>query len=306
MKNEEAHNYPKKKIKKKRETDKLIKIKDPLVSVQLDELFSISEKERKKKEKEEEEERQIRQAEIDGTSVECCCCICEYPFDWMLECPKGHLMCKRCVERHIETLISEGRSTVKCLKYGGDCECEISMTEMEKLISKKTLKRLVQTDTLNAITAANLENTVKCHKCGNIVIFEDNEDEGPMICPVCKARTCAKCGDAWHDGMTCRQFKKLDKKRLVEEQMTEAVVRKCPKCQTPFMKDEGCNKMECPRCKTWICYWCRKVIPKEVGYNHFWRENGPCPPNRCPLWVQNDTLHRAEAANAKEQANEKW
>lgn len=287
-----------KKMSKPRLPNTEITITDPIASVQLDELYDEYEKERKKKEKEEEEQRQIEQATKDGSLIECECCICEVPFDWMIQCPEGHLMCKKCVERQIETAISEGRSNVPCLKFGG-CDQNISMAELQRLIPKKTLERLVATETLNAITAAELEHTVTCHKCGYIVIYDGN---GPMNCPQCKAQTCPKCGGAWHPNMTCEQFKEIDKDRIVEEQMNEAVVRTCPKCKTQFMKDEGCNKMECPRCHTWICYWCRKIIPKEVGYEHFWRQQGPCPPDKCPLWVQNDTLHLIEAEKAKDQA----
>ena len=277
-----------------------IEITDPVVSLQLDELYKDAEKERKKKEKEEEEEREIEQAKHDGSLVECGCCICEYPKAWMIHCPRGHSICKKCVERQIETVISEGRSNVPCLNFGG-CSEKLNMNELEKLIPKKTLKRLFATETLNAITEANIENTVKCHKCGYIVVMDE---DGPMNCPRCKSQTCTKCGAAWHPNMTCEEFGKIDKDRIVEEQMNDAVVRTCPRCKTQFMKDEGCNKMECPRCHTWICYWCRKVIPKEVGYNHFWREEGPCPPDKCPLWVQNDTLHLIEAENAKDKAKD--
>jgi TRIAD3 protein (E3 ubiquitin-protein ligase RNF216) len=146
---------------------------------------------------------------------------------------------------------------------------------------------------------AEINGVVRCHKCGYIVVFEGH---GPMVCPECKSSTCTKCGEPWHDNLTCAQAKELDKERLVEEKMNEAVVRKCPKCHTQFMKDEGCNKMECPRCHTWICYWCRNVIPKSIGYKHFWTGAGLCPPDLCPLWVKNDSLHHVEATKAQADA----
>jgi TRIAD3 protein (E3 ubiquitin-protein ligase RNF216) len=96
----------------------------------------------------------------------------------------------------------------------------------------------------------------------------------------------------------------IDKERLIEEKMNEAVVRVCPRCTAQFMKEEGCNKMECPRCKVWICYWCRQEIPREVGYSHFWSASGACPPDKCPLWVTGERLHRLEAAKAEKQWKE--
>lgn len=286
-----------KRLPKNKEPKKIIEIQDPLVSVQLDAIFKEFEKDRIKKEGENEKRKQIRQAQKNGSLIECECCICEYPIDWMIQCPEGHLMCKFCIQKQIETTIAEGKSNIKCLKFGGECEMEISMNELQRLIPEKTIKRLIQTETLNAITAAKIENTVKCHSCGFIVIVD--EKEGPMNCPQCKAQTCIKCGSEWHKNMTCEQFSKFDKERLLEEKMNEAVVRICPQCKTQFIKEEGCNKMECPRCGTWICYWCRKIIPKNIGYSHFWQSFGICPPDRCPLWVDNKTLHNIEAKNAK-------
>ena len=50
-----------------------------------------------------------------------------------------------------------------------------------------------------------------------------------------------------------------------EEQMTEAKIRRCPKCNTQFFKEEGCNKMTC-RCQCTMCYICRQF---KIDYNHF-------------------------------------
>jgi len=47
-----------------------------------------------------------------------------------------------------------------------------------------------------------------------------------------------------------------------ENQMSEAVIRKCPKCSMAFVKQDGCNKMTC-RCRTTQCYLCRAT---NIGY----------------------------------------
>jgi hypothetical protein len=50
--------------------------------------------------------------------------------------------------------------------------------------------------------------------------------------------------------------------------MTEAKTRKCPKCKTPIIKSDGCNKMTC-RCGTKMCYICRKQLTGNNPYAHF-------------------------------------
>jgi TRIAD3 protein (E3 ubiquitin-protein ligase RNF216) len=233
--------------------------------------------------------------------IECQCCFDSFLFDDLVQCPEAHLFCRKCLRRHIETAIAEGRVDVPCLAMG-DCSEHISVAELERTMPEAVLRRLFKTETMNAVVNSDLQHLVKCHKCGFIAVFEGR---GAMRCPECKAQTCSGCGAAYpHDGKTCEQMKAIDKNRLVEEKMSEAVVRICPRCDAQFMKEDGCNKMECPRCHTWICYFCRKIIPKGVGYEHFWRHHGPCPPGRCPLWIPNETLHDIEAQKAKRHAKE--
>jgi hypothetical protein len=38
-------------------------------------------------------------------------------------------------------------------------------------------------------------------------------------------------------------FLKEDKRHAVEDAMSEALIRKCPKCAKPYIKDSGCNKI---------------------------------------------------------------
>lgn len=97
--------------------------------------------------------------------------------------------------------------------------------------------------------------------------------------------------------------KHLNARHTVEEAMTAALMRNCPKCNKAFIKEMGCNKMTCPDCRTISCYTCREVIR---GYDHF--SNG----NKCNLWDSQDGTagpdrrHEAEVATAREKALEQY
>ena len=64
--------------------------------------------------------------------------------------------------------------------------------------------------------------------------------------------------------------KKLTPAKIIEEAMSEAMVRKCNKCGLRFVKLDGCNKITC-RCGNTQCFVCSKDV---VGYNHFDRVVG--------------------------------
>ena len=69
------------------------------------------------------------------------------------------------------------------------------------------------------------------------------------------------CGEDWanHFGIPCREMEKKDEanvRKTAEEKMTAALLRRCHKCQTPLIKEEGCNKLTC-RCGAKMCYICR-------------------------------------------------
>lgn len=88
----------------------------------------------------------------------------------------------------------------------------------------------------------------------------------------CQFESCRKCGKAPHIPLRCDeviQKKRQDEGRLkVEEAISEAKIRKCPKCQTSFVKSDGCNKMSCP-CGVRMCYICRGQLNKKDPYSHF-------------------------------------
>lgn len=241
-------------------------------------------------------------AAAEGTAVECGCCCCEYAFDNMRQCSEGHLFCKTCLSKYIEqTIFGDGRSVIKCMNTEGEvCQGYFSDEMIRLSLSEKVFTKYSEQLARDALKAAKIDNLKTCHNCQLQV--EINPDVGiVMTCPNCYKNTCVECGDEAHVPLKCNEVEKkgqTSKRLSVEEAMTQARVRQCPKCKTRFFKTEGCNKMTCT-CGGLTCYVCRKDLAKE-GYNHFCQtphcDHSTC--KKCKLYsdsVEDDRLAMLEA-----------
>ncbi|KAF9506192.1 hypothetical protein BS47DRAFT_1399698 [Hydnum rufescens UP504] len=94
-----------------------------------------------------------------------------------------------------------------------------------------------------AISQAQIEGLESCPFCSYSVVIE-NEQERLFRCESeeCGIVSCRACKKEDHLPKTCKEMeadKKLDAKHYVEEAMTAALTRRCPKCKHPFIKTEG-------------------------------------------------------------------
>ncbi len=132
--------------------------------------------------------------------------------------------------------------------------------------------------------------------------------------PACARLSCLSCGKAWTDIHVCHESSLIALRTQVEQAMSMAIKRVCPRCHTSFVKTAGCNKLTCP-CGYKMCYVCRKDISgndgPDAGYRHFcdhFRPHGdgrPCNQcRRCNLWETEDTEAVLQAA--REEAERHW
>ena len=85
--------------------------------------------------------------------------------------------------------------------------------------------------------------------------------------------------------------------------MSAALIRKCNKCGTPFVKEAGCNKMTCTRngCRNVQCYVCSK----SCQYDHFDDTRRGGKTGNCPLFESVEERHDNEVKTAEREALEK-
>ena len=76
------------------------------------------------------------------------------------------------------------------------------------------------------------------------------------------------CREPNHVPLRCEEVERqneTDMRTYIEKRVTEAMLRKCHRCDKRFVKDVGCNKMTCI-CGATSCYVCREP---DIDYSHF-------------------------------------
>jgi TRIAD3 protein (E3 ubiquitin-protein ligase RNF216) len=108
---------------------------------------------------------------------------------------------------------------------------------------------------------AEIDGLESCPFCPFAIVIE-NPDEKLFHClnDACKKITCRNCKRpvSWppktgsitdhqsHIPKRCDEMDaddKLDRRHAIEEAMSNALMRKCPNCSKPYIKETGCNKM---------------------------------------------------------------
>ncbi|XP_070534844.1 E3 ubiquitin-protein ligase RNF217-like isoform X2 [Ptychodera flava] len=117
---------------------------------------------------------------------------------------------------------------------------------------------------------ANKEpHTKTCPRCSHLFALDKeifaktkmNPQESKVACPECYLVWCFPCHAPWHEGISCREYKKGDKLLRAwakERSYGQNNAQRCPKCRVYIQRSSGCDHMTCSRCKTEFCYRCGK------------------------------------------------
>jgi TRIAD3 protein (E3 ubiquitin-protein ligase RNF216) len=191
----------------------------------------------KKEEERREKERETKaMATNKGKLVECDICAEDRPPNRMASCntKEKHTYCFVCVKTHIETIIGDGKHVPVCMTV--DCKGHYPRQILEQVLDKALVARM---DRLQQ--NADLEGVRGIEECPfcNFKAFCETPSKFDCQNPECEMSSCLKCKAETHPGMSCATYarkKKEDKgeskgmqlRHLVEEAMTEALLRHCP------------------------------------------------------------------------------
>lgn len=243
-----------------------------------------------------------------GDILECDTCCDDYPTYRFTHCNGDcpHFLCFGCLQQYADTEIGNQRYRLNCLHDSG-CTATYSRNERERALDGKTfdtLERLQQQAELKAANVAGLET---CPFCDFAAICPSVRVDKEFRCrnPECERVSCRLCQKDSHVPMSCKEYKEslgVDERHAVEEAMTKALLKTCPKCEKQVLKQDGCNKIVC-MCGGILCDYCGKDISKD-GYNHF-GGGGVFTSKKCPTHDNFHERRKVEVQKAEAEAIKK-
>ncbi|OJD19471.1 hypothetical protein AJ78_00539 [Emergomyces pasteurianus Ep9510] len=284
---------------------------NPTNSDRLCELQGAREEWRKKEESHQQELAKL-DAQNEATCIaqdnvmECQCCYADVPINHMIPCTGQniHFFCKECIRSAAKTQIGVLKYEVNCMDMSG-CSAGFHKHTLANVLGESLMGKLEQLQQRDEIARANLEGLHDCPFCDFKAICPPIEVDREFRCenPGCRKVSCRLCGLESHIPKSCEQAndKKTPARQKIEEAMSEALIRTCPnpKCKVKIVKEDGCNKMICVKCRSVMCYVCKKDITAE-GYKHFGK-----PPKRCPVHdPKSNARHFEEVSSAHKKAIE--
>lgn len=225
-----------------------------------------------------------------------------------------HCVCAPCFRRHVETQVTEYRRAprgcvdVECKGAGGtyrqQCFARLlsprlwqlyNDTEAHSALAAAGLFKDIVDAPMDTLTAspsapasASMERMHTCPWCARLsLVSRELTGWGSYRCTNCAMLSCSKCDQRWHSG-ECSAAAAAgagdDSDHVLSNVLTDALVRRCPNCLVRFVKEDGCNKMQCSACGTATCYLCRAQIPHD--YTHFCacRPEARATCTKCHIW----------------------
>ncbi|KAF5026890.1 hypothetical protein F66182_920 [Fusarium sp. NRRL 66182] len=233
-------------------------------------------------------------------------------------------LAKRAELHNFEMAKATGDIADYCMSTEG-CTAGFSFGERKKFLDKKLTSALDRIEQETVLGLAQLDNLAKCPFCQYAEEYPPIAVNREFRCqnPECEITSCRLCRVETHIPKTCEEAERdrgVDQRRVVEEAMSLAMIRKCNKCMpscgpvlmanadslagdTPFIKESGCNKMTCTRqgCKNVQCYICSK----SCDYRHFNDPNRGGKKGNCPLFDSVEERHENEVKIAEAKAKKK-
>ncbi|POR31761.1 E3 ubiquitin-protein ligase [Tolypocladium paradoxum] len=269
---------------------------------------SMERKHRAKLERERAEKANFDEHQAKGLVKECECCFMDYAINRLVHCngETAHWFCFKCAYNQAKELSGLSRYQLTCMSTDG-CDAGFSHSERHKFLDEKLTAALDKIEQEAVLRLTDIEGLAHCPFCPFAAVCGPATEDKEFRCqrPDCRKVSCRLCNEETHIPLSCEEAKRdrqaFSARHTVEEARSEALIRKCNKCGTPFIKEHGCNKMKCPRagCHNLQCYVCSQNCN---DYQHFNDAARGGRRGNCPLFDDSEMRHARDADNAEQEA----
>jgi IBR domain, a half RING-finger domain/Zinc finger, C3HC4 type (RING finger)/RNA recognition motif. (a.k.a. RRM, RBD, or RNP domain) len=179
----------------------------------------------------------------------------------------GHKWCKSCLVAYLNAASDTRSFPISCLGNQGRCAELVPVKEAKSVLPPADFDALALA-AFHVYVQSHPEDYHYCPTPDCPQAYPSGPRDSIVSCPSCLARICPYCHVEYHEGVTCAD-REDGGDRLFEEWMRTHGVKKCPGCQVPIERSEGCNHMTCTRCHTHTCWVCLDTFPEGQGiYDH--------------------------------------
>ncbi|KAI0966272.1 hypothetical protein F4678DRAFT_297484 [Xylaria arbuscula] len=255
-----------------------------------------------------EENNNLLRAQIDGQTSECGICFEECALNRMVRCEGEtmHLFCRGCLRSQAASQIGMAKYELTCMSLDG-CSAGFSRAQRTLFLDKKLTIALDRIEQEAVLRIAGIEDLETCPFCPYAAEYPPVEVDREFRCddPRCRKVSCRLCRKETHIPKTCSEAdadRGIDARHILEEAMSAALIRRCNKCQNPFVKQDGCNKIKCTKCGTLQCDVCRKTI---LDYSHFNDIKRGGKMGQCPLFDASEERYQKEVTGAELEMRQK-
>uniref|UniRef100_A0A8C4Q4E0 RBR-type E3 ubiquitin transferase n=1 Tax=Eptatretus burgeri TaxID=7764 RepID=A0A8C4Q4E0_EPTBU len=214
---------------------------------------------------------------------------CEICFGWLprlcglVDIPCGHCFCRACWEAYLNVKIKEGETdNILCPAY--NCYQLVPVEVIEGLISREMARRYLQFDIKAFVESNPTIRWCPVPGCDRAVQLSGPTTNMAGILPSQLLRApavdcgnghtfCWECLGEAHEPCDCGTWRNWLKKitDMKPEELHGVTVaaedaanclwlitncKTCPNCKTPIQKNDGCNHMQCTKCKHDFCWIC--------------------------------------------------
>ncbi|KAB5585265.1 hypothetical protein GE09DRAFT_1276834 [Coniochaeta sp. 2T2.1] len=221
--------------------------------------------------------------------ADCVICLTEAEDPVQTSC--GHTLCRGCLLNLCTHAVSNEEKGIQCHGNDGTCNFAFPLAELKCHISAPKLEGILEM-AFNGYVSRNPHKIRFCPTpdCNHVYLVSPNRPEDGQSAPIhpcarCPVSVCTWCHVPAHAGATCDEHQDMmtGGYRALAQAKMELDIRDCPRCGMLIQKNGGCNRIQCGRCKTYICWQCMETFDPGQGqacYVHMQRVHGSIGPDQ--------------------------